>query len=139
MKRRKWEPLTKEQELEICRQCNGFCCNFFFNNPGEQKNIEFHKFRGRKLIRHGNTMAVLMPDKCQYSDLENRTCTKKEDERFPKVCSDFPNLYRPFWNLKCKLMRERYKRGTIKKDMESFNKLYAAIPKKKKSVFKFYT
>jgi Fe-S-cluster containining protein len=94
--------------------------------------MDLHKFRQRKIIRYGTQHALVLKDQCPWVDNENHLCGKYEQR--PRLCKAFPESYRPFWNLKCKLMRERYKRGLIPKDVAAFKKVYD----KKKSPFKFY-
>ena len=130
-------PLSPEEEHEVCAKCNGFCCKYYFINPGESKEgLELHKFRQRNLLTYGKTQSMILADKCPWSDDTLHVCTKYGDPSFPKLCSRFPHNYRPFWNLRCKLMRERYKRGQIPLDVVGFDKLLNAI--KKRVVFKIY-
>jgi hypothetical protein len=132
-------PLTTEEENEICKKCGGFCCKYYFFNPGEDlKAQELHKFRQRKMVKYGKVTSVIMSDKCPYSDDETGWCSKYDDHGFPKLCKDFPERYRPFWNLRCKLMRVRYARGLIPKDEEGFRKLRMACGCKPRPVFKYF-
>ena len=131
-------PLTKEEELAICKKCGGFCCKYYFINAEKNVNgLELHKFRKRKLIKCGVVSSIIMEDRCPYSNDETHFCDKYNDPALPKLCSDFPNKYRPFWNLRCKLMRVRYARRLIPKDITAFSKLKRAC-KPNKRVFKFF-
>ena len=132
-------PLTTEEENEICKKCGGFCCKYYFFNPGEDpKAQELHKFRQRKTVKYGKVTSVIMSDKCPYSDDEMGWCSEYDAPGFPKLCKNFPERYRPFWNLRCKLMRVRYARGLIPRDEEGFRKLRAACGSKPKPVFKYF-
>lgn len=120
MKRRKWEPLTEEEGQAICQHCKGWCCNHFFIGLGQDDApIEFHEFRGREIMLYANTNAVVIPDECPYSEPETGRCAVY-DQR-PAVCRLFPEKYTPFWNVKCKLMRELYKRGQIQINQAKFD------------------
>ena len=123
MKPRK-EPLTSEEEHEICRKCGGFCCKYYFFNVGDQAAAwDLHKYRKRPIMTYGKTRALVVNDRCPYTNDETQFCDNYSDPNMPKLCKDFPERYRPFWNLKCKLMRVRYARGLIPKDVEGFKKL----------------
>lgn len=138
MKQRK--PLTKEEEIAICTKCSGWCCNNYFHSIDAKNGdatVEFHKFRQRDVITYGGVPSIIMKDKCPWSNEEKRICDKYGDPCYPKVCSEFPDRYRPFWNLRCKLMRVRYARGLIPKDIVSFSKLHRAI-KPKETFFKHF-
>lgn len=139
MKPLKGVPLTPEEELEICKECNGFCCRYYFHNAEQmgKEGMALHTFRKRKIIRYGNSHAVILSDTCPYSDCENKICTNYKKEGFPKLCLTFPHLYRPFWNLKCKLMRVRYARRLIPKDILGFSKLKKAC-KPKETFFRYF-
>lgn len=138
MGRRKWEPLTSEEEREICKKCGGFCCNYFFVGLGAgDAPEEFHKFRGRKIVRYAKTRSIEMPDPCPFSKQgEHGWCEVYKDR--PAVCKLFPETYAPFWSLRCKLMRERYKRGMIKRNKAKFNQILTAAGLKPKSPFKYF-
>lgn len=140
MERRKWEPLTKEEEEQICRECGGFCCNNFFVGIGEgDAPREFHKFRGRTITKYGKVDSIIMPDPCPHSktgDCEKGWCSVYESR--PEVCRIFPETYSPFWSKKCKLMREWYKRGKIKKNKNKFNQILRASGIPPKTSFKYF-
>jgi hypothetical protein len=137
MKQRK-APLSPEEEHEICRKCGGFCCKYYFSNADNNTDAEdLHKFRGRKMIRYGKVKSVILSDTCPWTNDKLKTCTKYEEPGFPNLCRKFPDKYRPFWNLYCKLMRVRYARGLIPKDIVGFNKLKVACGYKSKP-FKFF-
>jgi Fe-S-cluster containining protein len=136
MGRRKWDPLSPEEKRLICEKCEGFCCdNFFIWVGAGDAPREFHEFRGRKVLKYGTTESVIIPDPCPHRKrTEKGWCDCYEDR--PTVCQVFPTEYSPFWNLKCKLMRELYKRGQLPKNVTKFNKLVKN--RKPKSVFKFF-
>lgn len=138
MERRKWEPLTKDEEQEICKKCGGFCCNNFFVGLGEgDAPKEFHIFRGRKITRYGKTLSIVMPDPCPFNKQGKYGSCSVYDKR-PQVCRMFPEMYVPFWSKFCKLMRERYKRGQIKRNNKKFNQILKEIGKNPKSPFKYF-
>ena len=128
---KEWPPLSVEEEKEICKKCGGFCCKFYFYNAQNNKDaLDLHKFRERKIIKYGTQLGLILSDRCPWADDENQVCAKYET--VPRLCRSFPESYRPFWNLKCKLMRERYKRGLIPKDYKAFE----VVSGKKKTVFR---
>jgi len=136
MARRNWPPLTTEEKRKICQECGGFCCNNFFVWVGEgDAPREFHEFRGRKIEKYGDITSVVIPDQCPFAKEGELGWCEQYDKR-PEVCRVFPQSYTPFWNLHCKLMRELYKRGQIKKNIFKFNQLVKN--RKPKSVFKFF-
>jgi len=138
MGQREIKPLSKEEEVAICKKCGGFCCKYYCMNPGEtDANMEFHLFRGREVIKYGVVEALLIPDKCPHSNDALNCCNQYENPKYPTICKEFPKKYRPFWNLKCKLMRVRYARGLIPKDTVGFAKLQKECGFEK-SVFKFF-
>lgn len=131
-------PLTSEEEHEICRKCGGFCCKYYFFNVGKDDGPwKLHTYRQREIIRYGKTKALVLCDRCPYTNDVTQYCDKYDDPNLPKLCRDFPERYRPFWNLRCKLMRVRYARGLIPKDVEGFRKLKMAC-KPRRAVMKIY-
>lgn len=138
MKPLKNVPLTSEEEHEICRKCGGFCCKYYFSNTGDYVDgIELHTFRKRKVFRYGKSVAVVLEDRCPYTDDEKQTCTRYTDPKLPALCRKFPDKYRPFWNLNCKLMRVRYARRLIPKEVVAFSKLRQNC-KPKETFMKFF-
>ena len=78
-----------------------------------------------------------MPDPCPHSiPGENGWCSCYENR--PEVCRLFPETYAPFWSKYCKLMRELYKRGEIKKNKAKFDRILMYANKQPKSPFKFF-
>lgn len=138
MKPLKKVPIPPEEEIEICKKCGGFCCKYYFFNPGESlENIKLHEFREREIIKYGVSNYVIFTDRCPYTSDELHVCTRRDDPKYPTLCKKFPESYRPFWNLRCKLMRARYARRLIPKDVEGFAKLRKAC-KPNESVMKVY-
>jgi len=135
MKPRK-EPLTSEEEHAICKRCGGFCCKYYFFNPGQNEvTWSLHNYRKRKAIVYGKYKSLILEDRCPYTNDETQSCDNYSDPNLPKLCKSFPSRYRPFWNLRCELMRKRYVRGMIPKDVEGFKKL-KQFCKPKRSTFK---
>lgn len=121
MKRRKWDKLTAEEGQAICKKCEGWCCsNFFIGIGPEDAPVEFHKFRGREIIKYAKTTAVVIPDTCPHCDKTTGMCDVYTSDTRPAVCRQFPERYTPFWNVKCKLMRELYKRKQIPANEQKF-------------------
>ena len=130
------DPLTSEEEHEICKRCGGFCCKYyFFNVDGEANVWELHNYRKRTVISYGKVKALILEDRCPYTNDITQYCDNYNDPNFPKLCRYFPERYRPFWNLRCELMRKRYARGMIPKDIAGFSKL-KQLCKPKRSPFK---
>lgn len=138
--RKEWPPLTDEEKRKICKDCGGFCCNYFFVGLGDgDAPREFHKFRGRTITKYGRVDSIIMPDPCPHSktgDCGEGWCEVYEDR--PEVCRLFPETYSPFWSKKCKLMRELYKRKQIKKATQKFQQILRASGVKPKSPFKYF-
>ena len=136
MELRKWSSLSDEDIRKICNECGGFCCNNFFVWVGlGDAPREFHEFREREVLKYGEITSVIIPDKCpHFGKVDKGWCSCYEDR--PTVCKVFPTSYTPFWNLRCKLMRELYKRGELPKNGAKFSQLVKK--KKPKSVFKFF-
>ena len=137
MKPRK-EPLTSEEEHAICKRCGGFCCKYYFFNAGNNDTSwNIHRYRKREILEYGKYKALILEDRCPYTNDEIQSCANYNDPNLPELCKRFPAVYRPFWNLRCELMRKRYARGMIPKDVEGFRKL-KALCKPKPSLMKFY-
>lgn len=138
MKPLKGVPIPVEEEIEVCKKCGGFCCKYYFYNPAESPDaMELHKFRQRKFIRYGKMESIILKDHCPYSDDTLQVCIKFNDPKYPRLCKAFPEMYRPFWNLRCKLMRMRYARRLIPRDIISFQKIKQAC-KPNRSVLKHF-
>lgn len=124
------EPLTAEVKEKICRDCGGYCCNHFFYRIGkDDASVEFHKFKGRKMMKYGPIIAIEFPDPCPHYVGGDKPCDCYATR--PEVCVRFPLAYEPLWNVRCKLQREMLKRGLISKAIRKFYDIKAVVYQKK--------